>query len=714
LLVPFEWVFPVPGLSVEVDGGGDAVELFRVRAAAAGSPLTTGDSERLGAICLGLDGMALAIELAAARVASLGLDGVEAGLADRLSLLTGGPRVDDRHRSLRSALDWSYALLDEASRAVLRRVCVFAAPFTAAAAADVLACWPPVESSAVSGMLAGLAERSLLVAIADPAGTRYRVLETIRQYGADRLAERGESVEAQSCHLRWCLATAAALVPPQRGDDAGVFRAAFDRVADELRSALSWAVSETEFRAEAHRLAAMLADLSFARGLPGESQRRYEQAADLTADAGSAAVALRLAAGAAKCRAFGNDALNLHRAAADAARRAGDPATAAIDLALAVELVHRFPGMMSKLPAPGDVDELLADATTLAAGHPAAEARAMAAAACARDETDPAAAEMAERSRALARHAGDPLTESAALDVLTGAQLGHGDIRAAVGSTLRRIELLEPLRLTAASGQEFADAYAMATDCAIAAGDLRGGKLLAERVRDLPYFQEEMHLRTARLLLVAALAGDWDDVLTLADRFREGWDRAGRPQVGNLSRAAHAVAAIYGLRGDDDARAVWLEIVAGLATPGARCAGRFGEFFDALVLLHRGQIESALTLLETPPEQFRTWASGLWRPWYAALWAEAGVVAGSRDLDERIRRARLMARDNPIATAIVDRAAALAGDGDGMFPAAAALEAAGCRYQWARTLVLIGGAERLRGEAALAAMGATAMVWPPG
>ena len=73
-----------------------------------------------------------------------------------------------------------------------------------------------------------------------------------------------------------------------------------------------------------------------------------------------------------------------------------------------------------------------------------------------------------------------------------------------------------------------------------------------------------------------------------------------------------------------------------------------------------------------------------------------------------------ISRDNPVAAAIVDRAEALAGDRAGLAPAAAALSAAGCRYQWARTLVAIGGAERARGEAELAAMGATVMAWPPG
>ena len=109
----------------------------------------------------------------------------------------------------------------------------------------------------------------------------------------------------------------------------------------------------------------------------------------------------------------------------------------------------------------------------------------------------------------------------------------------------------------------------------------------------------------------------------------------------------------------------------------------------------------------------------MWRPWYAALWAEAAVVTGHQDAAGRIRRARLATWDNPVAAAIVERAAALAGASAGqhptaLAPAAAALEDAGCRYQWARTLVAMGGAERARGEAELAAMGATVMAWPPG
>ena len=169
LLVPFEWVFPVPGLSLEaaVAARGTRLSCSSRGRRLAGARLTSDGWDRVAAICRGLDGMALAIELAAARAPSLGLDGLEAGLADRLRLLSGGRRSDDRHRSLRSALDWSYALLGQSGQAVLRRVSAFAVPFTADAATKVLADWPPVAGDAVPAILAGLADQSLLATIAE-------------------------------------------------------------------------------------------------------------------------------------------------------------------------------------------------------------------------------------------------------------------------------------------------------------------------------------------------------------------------------------------------------------------------------------------------------------------------------------------------------------------------------------------------------------------
>jgi DNA-binding CsgD family transcriptional regulator len=139
----------------------------------------------------------------------------------------------------------------------------------------------------------------------------------------------------------------------------------------------------------------------------------------------------------------------------------------------------------------------------------------------------------------------------------------------------------------------------------------------------------------------------------------------------------------------------------------------YGPTFDAIAQLHLGDIDAALARLAVDPDRLRTWFSGQWRPWYAALWAEAAVLAGLPEAAERIERARLSVAANPVAAAMVDRAAAFAvGDADGLAAAAAALEPTGCRYQWARTLVMAGGEHRQAGALALERMGATPMGMP--
>ena len=378
-------------------------------------------------------------------------------------------------------------------------------------------------------------------------------------------------------------------------------------------------------------MAINLAELSFTRGMPGESQRRYQQAAELAADDRAAADALRSAAGAAESRHFGNEALELRRAAADAALRAGDRAGAAGDLARNAELINRGPGLMATGSAVGEVEALIAEGWALAGGDLAAEARLLTAEAFNSAIADPATVELGERALTLARRIEDPLIESAALDQLTAVQLARGEVRAAAASALRRTELLAPMPVTAMDAFEFFDGFNMAAACAIAAGDLPGARKLAERLRDLPFHHEDGHLATRLLLVVTTLAGDWDETITLAERYREGWERAGRPRAGNLSRGAYAAATVHGLRGDDDARAGWLDIVDSLVTPGLSLSElHFGEFFDALLLLHRGLPQQAMQVLDTPPEEFKEWYNGLWRAWYAALWAEAAALSRAR------------------------------------------------------------------------------------
>ena len=114
-------------------------------------------------------------------MATLGLDGLDRGLADPLGLLTGGSRLDQRHRSLRAVLDWSISLLSPSEHAALRRASVFAGPFTAVAAADVVG-FAPHPPAGVADALASLTDDHRWWCSTEPHGTRYRKLETIRQY----------------------------------------------------------------------------------------------------------------------------------------------------------------------------------------------------------------------------------------------------------------------------------------------------------------------------------------------------------------------------------------------------------------------------------------------------------------------------------------------------------------------------------------------------
>ena len=245
LLVPYEWVYVVPGLSV-TDDGGDAVELFASRVAAATGGRDRLDPRRVAALCRALDGMALAIELAAARYPTLGLDGLEAGLDERLRFLTAGTRVADRHRSLREAIGWSYDLLGPDDQALLRGVAVFASWFDVDAAHAVAGLGS--ERAAVADGLARLADHSLLV-VERGEPTRYRALETIRQYGVEQLDAAGEL----DCRPR----TPRAVVPRRdrrprrRPSPTTAWCDRFDRVVDDIRAALVWSAGDERRRVQA-------------------------------------------------------------------------------------------------------------------------------------------------------------------------------------------------------------------------------------------------------------------------------------------------------------------------------------------------------------------------------------------------------------------------------------------------------------------------------
>ncbi|HEY4853790.1 MAG TPA: LuxR C-terminal-related transcriptional regulator [Streptosporangiaceae bacterium] len=719
LLVPFEWVYSVPPLSLEASGGGgdvgssDAVLLFLDRAAAVGWTAEPGHLAQVAEVCRKLDGVALAIELAAARLPALGLDGLVAGLSDHLRLLVGGYRAEERHRSVRAMLDWSQALLSSADSTLLGRVSVFVSPFTSPAAAEV-AGFPPLEPGEVIDGLARLADQSLLIVAASAGGTRYRVLETIRQYGTEQLTATGELAATRAHHLRWCLATATGLAQDPSPATGG-WRASFDAVADDFRAALGWAAEQPEHHTEARDLALSLAGLAFSRNLAGEAQRRYEQAAALTDDPAAAATALRCAAGVAACRMRGDDTYHLWQAAADAAQRAGDTAAAARDLATATATYFRMSGVFAQLPPPEDATALLTRARELAGDDPAGQA-AVVLAECGAlghaffaEQAEPkmAASEttvLAEHAVELARRLDDPLAECAALYALTGAQRRAGDTFAAAVTARRRVDLLHSVPASPASAFELIDALLIATATSIGVGDLPATRQWGRQLRDLPLLAEVGHVATSRLLVADALAGRATDVIADSGRFLDAWTQAGRPRAPSFGPAAAAVAMIHGLRGDHAGRAEWLAIIDQLGVIPERRSG-YSPTFDAITLLHHGQAPLALERLGTQTNEPNKWL-GIWLHWHLALRAEAAVLAGHSDASHHLAAARPIVAGNPIATAILDRAAALLDDDHERLPTiAAAFETAECPYQRARTLILAGGDTASTGNAALVNLG---------
>ncbi len=181
----------------------DAVALFAARARAAGAQLDLGSCRsEVEEICRHLDGLPLAIELAAARTSALAPSDLVARLDDHLTLLAGGRGTEDRHRTLRATIDWSHDLLDDEERVVLRRLSTFAGPFDLEAAEEV-AGDADLDPATVDVALAGLVDRSMVVATATAGGRRYRLLEVLRQHAAEHLAAAGETDATEARHLAW-------------------------------------------------------------------------------------------------------------------------------------------------------------------------------------------------------------------------------------------------------------------------------------------------------------------------------------------------------------------------------------------------------------------------------------------------------------------------------------------------------------------------------
>ena len=225
--------------------GFPAVQLFVERAAAALDEfeLTDADAPIVADICSKLDGIALAIELAAARVDTFGVRGVAAHLDDRFQLLTRGRRTAlPRHRTLRATLDWSYELLPEPERVVLRRLGIFAGEFTEEAASAVTAS-AEIAASEVVESLANLVTKSLVSVDVGGVMVRYRLPETIRAYALQSLIESGECEQMARRHAEYHLGLFERAEAEAKTRPIDEWLAEYRPRIDNLRAALDWAFS---------------------------------------------------------------------------------------------------------------------------------------------------------------------------------------------------------------------------------------------------------------------------------------------------------------------------------------------------------------------------------------------------------------------------------------------------------------------------------------
>ena len=236
-----EHSYPLP--SLETGGPDSAGEVLFIRRAEQVAPQRVWEADQLDAInqiCERLDGIPLAIELAASRCRSMTPVDIAGRLDTAFLDLRGGRRSVERHRTLKAAIDWSHDALDDGERSVFARLSVFAGGWDLAAA-EAVAVGDDVDPPDVFDLVDSLVSRSLVVASAGAGGaTRFRMLEPVRQYAEDQLAQRGESASTRNAHLAWAVAWAETWARQLPIDDTG-WRDALDENIPNLRSAVEWA-----------------------------------------------------------------------------------------------------------------------------------------------------------------------------------------------------------------------------------------------------------------------------------------------------------------------------------------------------------------------------------------------------------------------------------------------------------------------------------------
>ena len=300
-----EVAWPVPSLSLpdlrrlpeaESLPQYESARLFVERATAVNPSfaLTEQNATAVAQVCYRLDGVPLALELAAARAKVLPVEQIAERLDDCFGLLSAGGRTAmPRHRTLHATMDWSHELLSEDERVLFRRLSVFAGGFSLRAAESVCA-GEDLEREEVLELLSHLVDKSLVVAREEGGEARYRLLETVRQYGREKLDESGEEAEVGRRHAGFFVGFAEEAERELRGPDQARWLTRVETEHDNIRAALSWSLGERGDADSGVRLAAALWAFWSTRGYLSEGRRRLESAISRSGPAASLARAKAL------------------------------------------------------------------------------------------------------------------------------------------------------------------------------------------------------------------------------------------------------------------------------------------------------------------------------------------------------------------------------------------------------------------------------------
>jgi predicted ATPase/DNA-binding CsgD family transcriptional regulator len=451
-----EHVYRVPSLGVPADGDDagviracEAVRLLADRAAAQGVTLAWDESgaQIVGRICRRLDGIPLAIELAAARLRVMPAGELEARLDERFALLTGGSRAGlPRQQTLRAMVEWSWELLTAAERAVLARLSAFAGGF-GLAAAEAVAAGSEVPAAEVLEHVGALVDKSLVQF--DRTGTgpaRYRLLETVRQYAAGRLDALGPAAVggARIAHRDYYLALAEAAAPSLVAADQAAWLDRLDAELGNLRAAIAVSLTQPD-PGPGLRLAAALRVYWRARGHAAEGANALRALLDAPAAQGATLPRARALAAAARLLQQTGD----YAIAADYCQEALAIARAAGDDYLVAELLRIRAVILLRQGQPGAALPVIERGLSLAhhLGEPYLTARLLSARAFAADvEGDHAgAARNAAESARLFRQAGDRLGLGQMLGNLGYYELSAGDLEAARRHLAESHDIARPL-----------------------------------------------------------------------------------------------------------------------------------------------------------------------------------------------------------------------------------------------------------------------------